>query len=290
MATRNIKDAKDLSTNELIYFKGHAKATYMSDGRTVEDAINSSVGSDENTPLKFVFDEDTNTYSIVSINDFGNYTWNLPSMGGSLVKTSDVMYKLECYVVGYLPEIYACANGEIDSTLFDKGPIGSEGILPIVSADATYVAGIVSGMAYNEDDTITFSIYTYDGKCIVITTSYSDDYIYTDEIRIIDLTNTGGGDCNIPVSTTTSTSISLSPNRYYRWTNTPSSITITLATPSDSTILNNYMFEFTASSSGTTLTMPSTIKWLNGSTPTIDNGKTYQISIINNLATISKFG
>lgn len=41
MATRKIKDAKDLSTNELIYFKGHAKATYMSDGQTVEDAINS---------------------------------------------------------------------------------------------------------------------------------------------------------------------------------------------------------------------------------------------------------
>lgn len=37
---RKIKDAKDLTTNELIYFKGHAKATYMSDGRTVEDAIN----------------------------------------------------------------------------------------------------------------------------------------------------------------------------------------------------------------------------------------------------------
>ena len=40
MATRKIKDAKDLATNELIYFKGHAKATYMSDGRNVEDAIN----------------------------------------------------------------------------------------------------------------------------------------------------------------------------------------------------------------------------------------------------------
>ena len=41
MATRKIKDAKDLSTDELIYFKGHAQATYMSDGRTVEEAINS---------------------------------------------------------------------------------------------------------------------------------------------------------------------------------------------------------------------------------------------------------
>ena len=40
MSTRKIKNAKDLTTNELIYFKGHAKATYMSDGTTVEDAIN----------------------------------------------------------------------------------------------------------------------------------------------------------------------------------------------------------------------------------------------------------
>lgn len=40
MATRKIKDAQDTTTNELIYIKGHAKATYMSDGRTVEDAIN----------------------------------------------------------------------------------------------------------------------------------------------------------------------------------------------------------------------------------------------------------
>lgn len=38
--TRKIKEAKDLSSGELIYFKGHAKATYMSDGRTVEDVIN----------------------------------------------------------------------------------------------------------------------------------------------------------------------------------------------------------------------------------------------------------
>ena len=42
MANRKIKDAKDVKSNELIYFRGHAKATYMSDGRTVEDAINST--------------------------------------------------------------------------------------------------------------------------------------------------------------------------------------------------------------------------------------------------------
>lgn len=39
MATRQIKDLKDLDTGELIYARGHAKATYMSDGRNVEEAI-----------------------------------------------------------------------------------------------------------------------------------------------------------------------------------------------------------------------------------------------------------
>lgn len=40
MSTRKVKEAKDLESNELIYFKGHAKATYMSDGTTVEETIN----------------------------------------------------------------------------------------------------------------------------------------------------------------------------------------------------------------------------------------------------------
>jgi hypothetical protein len=39
---RQVLDAKDLTTNEKIYFKGHAKATYLSDGRNVEEAINES--------------------------------------------------------------------------------------------------------------------------------------------------------------------------------------------------------------------------------------------------------
>ena len=39
MGTRKIKDARDLETGEKIYLKGHAKATYMSNGVPVEDAI-----------------------------------------------------------------------------------------------------------------------------------------------------------------------------------------------------------------------------------------------------------
>jgi hypothetical protein len=49
MATRQIKDAKDLNTGELIYFKGHAQATFMSDGRTVEEAVSEMSNGSEGT-------------------------------------------------------------------------------------------------------------------------------------------------------------------------------------------------------------------------------------------------
>ena len=39
MSTRKVVDAKNLDTDELVYFKSHAKATYMSDGTTVEDKL-----------------------------------------------------------------------------------------------------------------------------------------------------------------------------------------------------------------------------------------------------------
>ena len=69
MSTRNIKDAKDLNSGELIYFKGHAKATYMSDGTTVEDAINNiEIGSGGGTITEseiaaMGFTKNTGTYS-----------------------------------------------------------------------------------------------------------------------------------------------------------------------------------------------------------------------------------
>lgn len=62
MSQRKVKDAKDLETNELIYFKGHAKATFMSDGRNVEEAINSIDGGGEAPDLSdYATKEELNT-------------------------------------------------------------------------------------------------------------------------------------------------------------------------------------------------------------------------------------
>ena len=203
MATRQIKDAKDLTTNELIYFKGHAQATYMSDGRTVEEAVNSMSGGS----------------------------------GGS-IDTSNLVTKDE---------------------LAQKQDIITD--IETIRSNAANYKGTVTSVKING-----------------VSKSPSSG--------VVDL-----GYVNKQLSTSTSSSMTLSPNIYYRNTNTSlSSLTITLGSISNSNILNEYFVEFTTRSSGTTISLPSSIKWANGVAPTFESGKTYQISIVNNLGTYIKFG
>ena len=88
----------------------------------------------------------------------------------------------------------------------------------------------------------------------------------------------------------TSSSVTLTPNIYYRNTSTSlSSLSFTLGSVSNSNIINEYFIEFTTSSSGTTVSLPSGVKWMNGVAPTFEASTTYQISIVNNLGTWVKF-
>lgn len=65
------------------------------------------------------------------------------------------------------------------------------------------------------------------------------------------------------------------------------SLDITLAEPTDNTIVNEYMAQFVSGATATTLTLPNTIKWM--AAPNIQPNKTYQLSIINNLGVIGEF-
>ena len=67
-----------------------------------------------------------------------------------------------------------------------------------------------------------------------------------------------------------------------------SAVTITLPSGAESNG-REYLCQFTAASSGCTLSVPDTITWLGNETPTINAGKTYQLSILNNLAVIGEF-
>ena len=202
MANRVIKDAKDLTTNELVYFRGHAKATYMSNGATVEDAIN-SLGGGSGADM-------TNYYTKAQI-DAKGYLTSIPS---------EYVTETELNGKGYL--------------------------------------------------TSHQSIKTINGASLV-----------------------GSGDVKVgykTLQTSTSSSMELTPNVYHRNTNTSlSTLTISLGAISDDTILNEYFVEFTTRSSGTTVKLPSGIKWANGETPTFEASTTYQISIINNLGVVAKF-
>lgn len=79
----------------------------------------------------------------------------------------------------------------------------------------------------------------------------------------------------------------LNPNTFYEFGEC-SSLTITLASET-SGIANEYMFEFVSGTTATVLSVPESIKWAGGSAPTIEASKTYQVSIVNNLAVYAAF-
>ena len=71
---------------------------------------------------------------------------------------------------------------------------------------------------------------------------------------------------------------------YYKFTGAPTTLTLTLGT-AVSGKMNEYMFQFVANASGTTLTAISGVTWVGG-TPTITASKTYQASIVNGIGVI----
>lgn len=81
----------------------------------------------------------------------------------------------------------------------------------------------------------------------------------------------------------TETTIEIQPNTMYIF-GEAASLTITLAEPSDTEHLNEYMFEFTSGATATALTVPDTVKWV--SELNIEANKIYQVSIVNNIGII----
>ena len=84
----------------------------------------------------------------------------------------------------------------------------------------------------------------------------------------------------------TEANVHIDPNKYYKIFNVK---TLTVNFNSgNSGLLNNYMFEVTFNG-GSTLTLPDSIKWANGVSPSCEDGCTYQISVINNLGVFTRF-
>ena len=81
---------------------------------------------------------------------------------------------------------------------------------------------------------------------------------------------------------TSDTTFALTANVFHKW-GVVSSLTLTLASGAAG-YLSEYMFEFQSGSTATSLSLPSTVTWVE--TPTIEANKTYQVSIVNDIAII----
>lgn len=109
----------------------------------------------------------------------------------------------------------------------------------------------------------------------------TQNYILGAVDRMISLEEDVSGKANkISVVQTSASTIEINPNTFYKFGEV-ASLNITLASITDNTIYNEYMFEFVSGTTATTLTLPSSIKWLE--TPTIDANKIYQCSIVDNI-------
>lgn len=397
MATRKIKDAKDLSTNELIYFKGHAQATYMSNGATVEDVINTLKGGSggvtsesdpvflaspaasitannilnwnnkqdlitdietiragaglgstalQSVPSDYVKREELSAYtpigdynylaatvsgkqsfiqdlddiragankgatavqpdSLATVATSGSYNdltnkptipasitessvsgWGFTKNAGTITGVSVNGTSVATSGVANIPAASTSAYGVTKLSSATNSTSTTEAATPSAVKAAYDLAnsykGTVTGVKIN-GSTKSPSSGTVDiGN--VATTVKIDNVSKTPSSGTVDL-----GYINKRYSGITSSSVTLSPNIYYRNTSTSlSSFSFTLGSVSNSSIINEYFIEFTTSSSGTTVSLPSGIKWMNGVTPTFEASTTYQISIVNNLGTWVKF-
>ena len=95
----------------------------------------------------------------------------------------------------------------------------------------------------------------------------------------------GGGGGSIPVvnNGTSNTTATIQPNTLYIWGEV-TRLNITLATPTDNNVLNEYHFFFTSGATATALSLPNTVLW--EEEPAIIPNCQYEVIIVNNCGKI----
>lgn len=117
--------------------------------------------------------------------------------------------------------------------------------------------------------------------CIYIKNLNTGKYVKLPTVQGKDGTN--GKNYSVEIVESTSNTQEIQTNKFYKFGEV-STLNITLAAITDTTQLNEYMFEFISGSTATTLTLPNAIKWLE--TPSIEANKIYQCSIVDNIGVL----
>ena len=85
-------------------------------------------------------------------------------------------------------------------------------------------------------------------------------------------------------------SYAISPNVLTKLGTLASSVTLSLDTSKEENgVTNIYDVIFTTPTNAPSITWPEGISWIGGSAPTIAGGKTYEVSIMNNLAIYGEY-
>lgn len=137
--------------------------------------------------------------------------------------------------------------------------------------DALYIDGSVindyiSDYLREQGEQVNVSWFTNDAGYL---TQHQDISGKADKVAVVD-------------HGTSDTTFALTANVFHKW-GVVSSLTLTLASGTAG-YLSEYMFEFQSGSTATSLSLPSTVTYVD--TPTIEANKTYQVSIVDNIAII----
>lgn len=214
-------------------------------------------------------------------NEFGN--WEARVLEPELITIYDTLdAKVPIYTSG--DSVYAEANGVADEQFVYALPSSANGdeddiiatrnTLKTINGESLIGSGNIeikggesidtSNLATKDElaqkqdiisdiDTIRSNAANYQGT---VTSVRINGQSKSPSSGVVDL-----GYINKQLLTSTSSSMTLAPNIYYRNTSTSlSTLTIMVASASNNNIINEYFVEFTTSSSGTTVSLPSTIK------------------------------
>lgn len=282
MSIRKVKDAKDLSSNELIYFKGHAKATYMSNGTTVEDAINNIETEIESNLLDCAkksdlanvatsgsYDDLTNKPTIPNaVNESTVSGWGFTKNVGTITGVSANGTSISTSGVANIP---AASTNAYGVTKLSSSTSSTSTSLAATASAVKSAYDLANGR--QEKLVSGTNIKTINGQSL----------LGSGDITISSGGNSTGSGAYSEVNHGTSdTTFTLTPNTFHVW-DTVSSLSITLGEETTG-VANEYLFQFTSGAEPTTLVLPDTIIWQEDIT--IESNKTYQISILKGFGTI----
>lgn len=300
-----------------IYPESRASVVKTSDGTTVEDALaekqpsgnyatkeelsNYATTESLTQGLKGKADTTAIPTKLSELTNDSNYLTDAPSDGKQYGRKDGAWEVIEAGGTQYLDlSMFSAESGTLSDEDYQKVVKAYEDKVTVALYEDVFVVLTIvhSGTGY-------ILMFSSIEPSIIIKTKYiviqgTKDYTITNDEVNIDLSGKGtkaltdngqyaefAKPTKVESGGSGTVTKQIKPNTFYKFGEC-SSLTITLGAE-ESEIVNEYMFEFASGTTPATLSLPDSVKWSGGNAPTIEASKTYQISIVNNLAVFAAF-